>query len=146
MRKSGKALARLRAALERLISGKSQNVSPSGKLTLNKINNEAGLGNSYIHKFKDFIENEANPAIESFNANYDPVKAKLLQNKQNLTEKEKHKARMKKEVKLKEQYRQERDDLKTINKELETQISSLMFRLYELQEQLNVQNVVKISQ
>ncbi|ENA23900.1 hypothetical protein ECP029943810_1318 [Escherichia coli P0299438.10] len=53
---------------------------------------------------------------------------------------------MKKEVKLKEQYRQERDDLKTINKELETQISSLMFRLYELQEQLNVQNVVKISQ
>ncbi|HDV2945314.1 TPA: hypothetical protein RHZ88_004254, partial [Escherichia coli] len=63
-----------------------------------------------------------------------------------LTEKEKHKARMKKEVKLKEQYRQERDDLKTINKELETQISSLMFRLYELQEQLNVQNVVKISQ
>ncbi|HFU9084597.1 TPA: hypothetical protein ACH7KA_005076, partial [Escherichia coli] len=121
-------------------------VSPSGKLTLNKINNEAGLGNSYIHKFKDFIENEANPAIESFNANYDPVKAKLLQNKQNLTEKEKHKARMKKEVKLKEQYRQERDDLKTINKELETQISSLMFRLYELQEQLNVQNVVKISQ
>ena len=131
MRKSGKALARLRAALERLISGKPQNVSPSGKLTLNKINNEAGLGNSYIHKFKDFIENEANPAIESFNANYDPVKAKLLQNKQNLTEKEKHKARMKKEVKLKEQYRQERDDIKTINKELEKQIRSFIMRQYE---------------
>ena len=43
MRKSGKALARLRAALERLISGKPQNVSPSGKLTLNKINNELNM-------------------------------------------------------------------------------------------------------
>lgn len=93
------------------ISGKPQNVSPSGKLTFNKINNEAGLGNSYIHKFKYFIENEANPAIESFNANYAPVKAKLLQNKQNLTEKEKHKASLKKEIKLKEQYRQERGRL-----------------------------------
>lgn len=145
MKNSGKALARLRAALERLTSGKPINVSPSGKLTLNRINNEAGLGHSYIHKFEDFVKNEANPAIEAFNANYDPIKAKLLEDKGELTEKEKHKLRLNKEIKLKEQYRKERDDLSNINKELETQVSSLMFRLYELQEQLNLQNVVKLN-
>lgn len=145
MKNSGQALARLREALERLISGKPKNVSPSGKLTLNRINNEAGLGHSYIHKFEDFIKLEANPAIEKFNANYDPVKAKLLQNKEELTETEKHKTKLKKEIKLKEQYRQERDDLQAINKELETQVSSLMFRLYELQEELNLHNVVKLT-
>lgn len=145
MKNSGTALARLRAALERLISGKPERVSPSGKLTLNRINNEAGLGHSYIHKFGDFIKYEANPAIESFNANYNPIKAKLLQNKVEPTETEKLKHKLKKETALKEQYRQERDDLQIINKELETQNSSLMFRLYELQEQLNLQNVVKLS-
>jgi len=144
MKNSGTALARLRAALERLISGKPERVSHNGKLTLNRINNEAGLGHSYIHKFEDFIKYEANPAIESFNADYDPIKAKLLQNKVEITETDKLKNKLKKETTLKEQYRKERDDLQIINKELEAQNSSLMFRLYELQEQLNLQNVVKL--
>lgn len=145
MKNSGTALARLRAALERLISGKPERVSLSRKLTLNRINNEAGLGHSYIHKFEDFVKYEAHPAIESFNANYDPVKAKLLQNKVDVTETDKLKNKLKKATTLKEQYRQERDDLQIINKELETQNSSLIFRLYELQEQVNIASVVSIS-
>lgn len=144
MKTTGTALARLRAALERLTSGKPEKVSPSGKLTLNRINKEAGLGHSYIHKFEDFVEHEAKPAIEAFNANYDPVKAKLLLNNDELTETEELKLKLKKEVALKEQYRQERNDIRAINKELETQNSSLMFRLYELQEQVNLHNVVQL--
>ncbi|MDO6475542.1 hypothetical protein Q4520_08915 [Alteromonas sp. 1_MG-2023] len=145
MKNSGTALARLRAALERLITGKPKIVSASGKLTLNRINNEAGLGHSYIHKFEDFVKNEANPAIEKFNASYDPIRAKLFQSQEKRSEEEKQKIRLKKEIKLKEQYRQERDDLKKINKELETQLSSLIFRLYELQEQLEDKKIIEIK-
>ena len=45
--------ARLREAINRLIEGKPEKVKPSGKITLNRINNEAGLSASYIHKFPD---------------------------------------------------------------------------------------------
>lgn len=39
--------SRLHAALDRLLKNKPIKVKASGKLTPNKINNEAGLGNSY---------------------------------------------------------------------------------------------------
>ncbi|UDM64320.1 hypothetical protein KIJ96_20315 (plasmid) [Pseudoalteromonas piscicida] len=145
MKKTQTTLARLRAALERLIAGKPEKVSRSGKLTLNRINNEAGLGHSYIYKFEDFVEQEAKPAIEAFNTNYDPVKAKLQLNNNELSDIDKLKLKIKKEAALKKQYRQERDNMLTINKELEAQNCSLMFRLYELQEREKLRNVVNFQ-
>lgn len=71
---------RLRSALHRLLDGKPERVKRFGKLSLNRINNEAGLGHSYIHKFEDFVKNEAIPAIEEFNKNYDPLSEKLKLN------------------------------------------------------------------
>jgi hypothetical protein len=145
MKSKESTVGRLRAALERLVTGKPLKVKLQGRLTLNKINNEAGLGNSYIHKFTDFVKNEAKPAIEEYNSNYDPIKAKLLENEVKLTDVEKIKAKLKKEVALKERYRKERYELNAINKELETKNSTLMFRLYELQEQINIDNVINLS-
>ncbi|HAW92972.1 MULTISPECIES: hypothetical protein [unclassified Arsukibacterium] len=127
---------RLREALQRLVERRPVRVKLKGRLTLNKINNEAGLGNSYIHKFEDFVKKEALPAIDKYNSNYDPLKAQLLEAGSEITEVERLKVKLKKEIALKEQYRRERDDLKVINKELETQNSSLMFRVYELQDQV----------
>jgi hypothetical protein len=137
---------RLRAALRRLLDGKPERVKKNGKLSLNKINNEAGLGHSYIHKFKDFVVNEASPAIEEFNKNYDPLAEKLKSEvTEDLSEIDKLRARLKKEVGLKEQYRSERDEEKKINKMLEQQNSALMFRAYELQEDLRRDKVVSFS-
>jgi len=137
---------RLRAALQRLLDGEPNRIKKTGKLSLNRINNEAGLGHSYIHKFKDFVQNEANPAIKEFNKNYDPLAEKLKSEMtEDLSEMDKLRAKLKKEITLKKQYRQERDDGKQVNKILEQQNSSLMFRVYELQDEVRSQNVVSLA-
>lgn len=137
---------RLRAALQRLLDGKPKRLTKVGKLSLNKINKEAGLGHSYIHKFEDFVENEANPAIAEYNKNYDPLAEQLKSGTtENLSNTEKLRAKLKKEIALKEQYRKERDDSNAARKLLEKQISTLMFRVYEQQEELRHSNVVSLS-
>lgn len=111
---------RLRAALQRLLDGKPERLTKVGKLSLNKINKEAGLGHSYIHKFQDFVIYEANPAIEAYNSNYDPLAEQLKSGMaENLSDTDKLKAKLKKEIALKEQYRKERDEAKQVNKKLE---------------------------
>lgn len=136
--------ARLHAALERLLERKPRRVKKNGKLSLNRINNEAGLGHSYIHKFEDFVHNIANPAIETFNRAYDPNQFELESENTPLTEVERLKAKLKKEKELKEKYRKERDDAIASCKELEKHNSLLMFRAFELQEELRSHNVVTI--
>ena len=138
--------ARLHAALKRLLEGKPQRVKNNGKLSLNRINNEAGLGHSYIHKFEDFVRDIASPAIESFNKTYDPSHVELESQSAPLTEVEKLKAKLKKEKALKEKYRKERDDAIASCKELEKHNSTLMYRAFELQDELRSQNVVSIAQ
>jgi len=121
---------RLKAALERLLAGKPERINNVGKLSLNKINNEAGLGHSYIHKFEDFVRDIAKPAIEAFNANYDPLKTEHESKKSHgLNDIEILKARIDKEIRLKELYRKERDELKFINKNLEQQNSRVRLRV-----------------
>lgn len=168
-------LARLREALKRLISGRPLKVKPTGKLTLNKINNEAGLGGSYIHKlpvFKAYVE----PIIETFNRvqveffngnisleDFNTTRVQLLDNTVlvedlhqiesaplldeglNFTKEEMLKAALKREQRLKESYRQERNDIRKINTELEILNSTLMYRLYELQNELHYMKVTYIS-
>lgn len=137
---------RLRAALQRLLDGKPERINKAGKLSLNRINKEAGVGHSYIHKFKDFVRDEANPAIKEFNENYDPLAAKLAFGTQyEFTPDEKLRAKLKKEISLKEQYRKERDEAIQINNMLEQKNSTLMFRVYELQEDVRRDNIVSFS-
>jgi|TARA_Y100001951_G_scaffold105350_1_gene122200 hypothetical protein len=137
-------LGRLRAALQRLLDGKPERIEKVGRLSLNKINNEANLGHSYIHKFEDFVRNEAAPAIEEYNRTVNPLTEKLNSEKHiGLQEIEKIRAKLKKEIALKERYRKERDDAKNINKILEQKNSSLIFRLYEIQDELRVEKIKK---
>lgn len=137
---------RLRAALQRLLDGKPERLTKVGKLSLNKVNKEAGLGHSYIHKFEDFVKNEAQPAIEEFNKNYAPLAEHLKAGSmQDLSEMDRLRSKLKKEIRLKEQYRKERDEAKQVNKKLEQQNSSLIFRVYELQEDLRRNNVMKFA-
>ncbi|ENO0731621.1 hypothetical protein ACA508_002885 [Vibrio parahaemolyticus] len=141
--KSLSAEEKLKKALERLQAGKPVRTKAKGRLTLNKINNEAGLGRSYIHKFKDFVENVANPAIEKYNGSLDDTEQseQMASESEDMSELDKLRAELNRERELKNEYRWERDEALAINTKLETLNKSLMFRVYELQEQLSAEVV-----
>lgn len=139
--KSLSAEEKLNKALERLLAGKPLRTKAKGKLTLNKINVEAGLGRSYIHKFKKFIDDVAEDAIENYN---NPEKPELgtqdlsehIIDAEDISEIEKLREELKHQINLKEDYRKERNELLAINDELEVLNKSLMFRVYELQQEI----------
>lgn len=141
--KSLSAEEKLQAALCRLQNGKPLRTKAKGRLTLNKINNEAGLGRSYIHKFQDFVKNVANPAIEAYNDRLDEHEQSLQMatESEEMSEIDKLRAELNLEKELKVGYRRERDEALAINTALETLNKSLMFRIYELQEQLSAEVV-----
>ncbi|HBK3326026.1 TPA: hypothetical protein KDX74_003605 [Vibrio parahaemolyticus] len=128
---------KLQLALDRLQDGKPLRTKTTGRLTLNKINNEAGLGRSYIHKFKEFVDKVANPAIEAYNEILDnPELFVVAPLTEDMSEIDRLKADLKKQTELKEDYRAERDEALAINDELEALNKSLMFRVFELQQEL----------
>ncbi|MDK9757161.1 hypothetical protein KIV40_17620 [Vibrio sp. D173a] len=129
---------KLHKALTRLQNGKPLRTKAKGRLTLNKINNEAGLGRSYIHKFKEFVDNVANPAIETYNEILDTPKSSEIDkaSTENMSEIDRLKDELRKQIELKEGYRTERDEALATNDELEVLNKSLMFRVYELQQEL----------
>lgn len=129
--------SRLHAALNRLLEGKPVRVKSTGKLTLNKINNEAGLGNSYIHKFTDFLE-YANPIIEEHNVNREKAMATGLgiDVEVPLSELDRLRSELARERKLKDRYRLERDNAIAARKILEAEHANLMFRALEMQEEI----------
>jgi hypothetical protein len=137
--------ARLQAALDRLLEDKPINTKPTGNITLNKINNEAKLGNSYIHKFPDFVE-RIKCIIEDFNKE----RTKLLSVGVDLAEVElssedEYKRDKLREERLKKKYLQDSKDAKEKYKLLEAENKQLMFRVLELQEELNRYKVVALS-
>ena len=135
---------RLEDALNRLLENKPEHVKRGGRITLNKINNEAGLGNSYIHKFPDFVK-RVKPIIEEYNSNPNKPTSGSISTPTDDDEVAKLKLQLKKERELKVQYRNERDEAITAQKELEKHNSALMFRLFELQEEVRANNIVSIS-
>jgi hypothetical protein len=141
------SIGRLNAALERLIEGKPSRVKAKGLITLNKINNEAGFGTSYIHhdKFAHWVEEKGTPAIKKFTEEYDPLKFELSHGKEELTEVEALKAKLKKEQKLKKEYMIERDEALAKEKLAKKLTNDLMFRVYELQDEVRRGNVVGIN-
>jgi hypothetical protein len=141
--KIGVTELKLRDALMRLIHRKPSILKSSGTITLNKINNEAGLGHSYVYKFPDFIS-YALPIIQKHNEEKDLEHSGTIENKK-LDSYENLKKQLQREKRLKETYRLERDNAKVILKQLQSHNSTLMFRLYELQDELSSNNVSYIS-
>ncbi len=138
--------SRLYEALVRLLQQQPKRVKIKGKLTLNMINNEAGLGNSYVHKFPDFVA-YAKPVINSYNINRlsiidDPTLDKAMHSEVDKLQLDKIR-----EERLKVKYRQERNDAIKAKIELEAINNTLMFRLFELQKELAILKciVVKIN-
>ncbi|MDO6542552.1 hypothetical protein [Photobacterium sanguinicancri] len=130
-------------AFQRLLDGKPLHVKATGKLTLNRINKEAQLGNSYIHKFKEFIA-YAKPVINEYNLNRDKVlKVGLaIELDATFSDIDKLKARLNKANALKGKYRVERDNAIAARKQLEAENSTLRFRVFDLQQELLEQKSV----
>ena len=130
-------------AFQRLLDGKPLHVKATGKLTLNRINNEARLGNSYVHKFKDFVT-YAKPIIDEYNLNRDKAMTTGLDIELDvpLPEIDKLKQELKKANELKDKYRLERNNAIKARKLLEDENSKLLFRVFELQQELLNENSV----
>jgi len=135
--------ARLEESLQRLLNNSPIRTKLGGRLSLNKINNEAGLGHSYVHKFPVFVT-RATLLINEYNKNRESSTNDLQLNQSDLTDIEKLKIDLKKEKSLKAKYRKERDDAIEKQKNLEGLNSTLMFRLYELQAEVRKDNIVTI--
>jgi hypothetical protein len=138
--------ARLQDALKRLLNGQQRHVKKNGRLTLNKINSEAQLGNSYIHKFPDFVDH-AKPSIKKFNDNRERLMVDGLDIEINtsISEIDKLKAELQRERALKLKYRLERDNAIKAKKLLELGYSELAKRVVELQEEHQVREYVVSS-
>jgi len=138
---------RFRQALQRLLDGVPTRTKSSGKLTFNKINNEAGAGHSYINKsnFK-VLREEFKPIIDLYNKNKNKaLEGGVVLPEIVLTPEENLKIELKREIGLKKQYKQELDDALKAQKELEGMHNTLLFRLYDLQEELRPLKVVPIN-
>ncbi len=138
---------RFRQALKRLLDGKPTRTKASGKLTFNKVNNEAGAGHSYINKscFKDFRD-EVEPEIDEYNnKKYQALEGGIVLPEVILTSEEKLKIELKREIGLKKRYMQERDDARSAQKEMEGMHNTLLFRIYDLQEELRPTKVAPIK-
>jgi len=145
MSKVDMTVARFREALLRLLEGRPTRTKASGKLTFNKINIEAGQGNSYIHKFPE-LKVEFEPIIEDYNKKKDKALCGgIVLPEVTLTTEERLKLELKREIGLKESYRKERDDAKKAQKELEAIHNTLLFRIYDLQEELRPLKVIDIK-
>lgn len=128
---------RLEDALRRLLTNTPLIVKASGKLSLNKINNEAGLGHSYVHKFKEFVE-RAKPQIEKYNHERDKALAAGLdiEIQAPISEVDKLKGQLKKAQNLRDMYRLERNNAIEARKFLEEQLAEMTHRTYMLQEEI----------
>ncbi|MFA0054165.1 hypothetical protein [Vibrio echinoideorum] len=130
-------------AFQRLLDGKPLHVKMTGKLTLNRINNEAQLGNSYVHKFKAFVA-YAKPAIDEYNLNREKVMTAGLDIELDvpLSEIDRLKYELKKANELKDKYRVQRNNAVEARKQLETENARLLFRVFDLQQELLDENSV----
>jgi len=137
---------RLHAALKRLLKGKPIHVKAKGKLTLNKINNEAKLGNSYVHKFPDFVL-YARPEISKYNLDRENAMFTGLDIEIGapLSEVDSLRAKLNKAEELKKKYRLECDNANAALKKVEAKYAELLYRTYELQEKdLSNRKIVNI--
>lgn len=137
---------RLKMALNRLLQGKPELTKADGRISISRINKEAGLSQGAIYYYKEFVH-EAKQTISNHKQNVsvqhhteaqpntpDPL-GRLRQSVQD-------------ESRLKYKYREQRDDFKASMDELVKENVSLAFRALELEDenrQLSKGKVIVLS-
>jgi hypothetical protein len=125
-------LIRLEQALERLIDGKPLKTKADGRISLKRINDEAGLSSGGIYYYSAFVE-KANGIIET--AKRKVVNGKRYQYKQF---EQKLRDQRDKERQLKEHYRAQRDQIKLFSDQIVAHNAQLEFTLFEALEKVSL--------
>lgn len=135
MNKSALTRIKIEEALSRILQGKPTVVSPTQKLSIKAVEEEAGLGSGAIYYYKDIVNKIKENHLKSGG---NTKKTNLYEEKiLNLRE------RLNKEIKLKEKYRIQAEDLKQQlsamagqHNQLALTIQQYQYKIIELQHTL----------
>jgi hypothetical protein len=133
---------RLQDALSRLLEGKPVNTRLDGRISIKRINDEAGLTHGAIYYYKDFIC-KAKVEIELFKKS--KKSSDILDNAvESLPETKKLRRERDNEKRLKNEYREQVGNLKHLSDEVVKVNVSLAFRVLELENEIRRQSDEKI--
>lgn len=136
-------LQRLKDALERLKRGEPERTKADGKISVKRINDEAGLSRGAIYYYKEFVH-KAKAEIAIFNednrksATIDKIEA-------NETAESKLRKERDSEKRLKNDYRTQLNSYKQLTDEVVKENVSLAFRCMELQDEINMLHERKVT-
>ncbi|MCZ4373879.1 hypothetical protein O4H50_18950 [Vibrio diazotrophicus] len=125
MSKSQITKVELEQALERILSGKTHRVDPTRKISVKAVEEEAGLGDGSAYYYKDIVQKIKDSAIQNSpkakdqNAYEDKIS--------NLRE------RLNKEIKLKEKYRVQVEEMKDQLANMASQHNQLALMIQQYQ-------------
>lgn len=136
-------LRKLERALQRLLDGVPKRTKNDGKINISRINNEAGLKVSNINYYPEFIKD----AQDRIRDHFDAIAEKNIKDavKQEKSEVEILKDKLKHEQKLKREYREEKNEQKLLNDDVVKQNVSLAFRVMELESELHSLSSHKVA-
>lgn len=136
-------LRKLERALQRLLDGVPKRTKNDGKINISRINNEAGLRVSNINYYPEFIKD----AQDRIRDHFDAIAEKNIKDavKQEKSEVEILKDKLKHEQKLKRKYREEKNEQKLLNDDVVKQNVSLAFRVMELESELHSLSSHKVA-
>ena len=136
-------LQRLEDALGRLKRGEPERTKADGKISVKRINDEAGLSRGAIYYYKEFVR-KAKGEITVFNeerrksAAIDKIEA-------NETTESKLRKERDSEKRLKNNYREQLNSYKLLTDEVVKENVSLAFRCMELQDEINMLHDKKVT-
>lgn len=118
-------IARLEQALERLLEEKPERTPNDGRLSLSRINKEAGLSSGGIYYYDEFVQKAKRVIHER---KLDVSISSVVSSKVTV---DKMKAQRDKERELKERYRSQRDNIKEFCDQVIAKSAQLEFALFE---------------
>lgn len=136
-------LQRLVDALERLKMGEPERTKADGKISIKRINDEAGLSRGAIYYYKEFVS-EAKVEIAVFNED-NRKSAAIDKIEASETAESKLRKERDSEKRLKNDYREQLNSYKQLTDEVVKENVSLAFRCMELQDEINMLHDRKVT-
>jgi hypothetical protein len=144
--RSEETLLRLQAALHRLLEGSPERTKLDGRISISRVNAEAGLSSGAIYYYKEFVK-EAKEVIANRKS-----KQEIALSLATLPSTEKVRIQRDNEKRLKEEYRDQRDQIKSFCDQVVAKNASLEFALFEalekiesLQDEIRSMKVIEIK-
>lgn len=139
-------IIRLEQALERLLNGVPERTPHDGRVSLSRINQEAGLSSGGIYYYDEFVQ-KAKRAI--YERKLDNAVSTVASGKASV---DKMRAQRDKERELKERYKSQRDNIKAFCDQIIAKNAQLEFSLFEafdkidaLEREVSALKIVDIS-